>query len=52
MTNIIIVTAPSGVGKSTILKEVAAEGLFNFSVSMTTRAPRAGEIDGKDYFFF
>ena len=51
MTNIIIVTAPSGVGKSTILNEVAAEGLFNFSVSMTTRAPRAGEIDGKDYFF-
>ena len=51
MANIIIVTAPSGVGKSTILKEVAAAGLFSFSVSVTTRAPRAGEVDGKDYFF-
>ena len=37
-------------GEKHNFKKVAAGGLFNFSVSMTTRAPRAGEIDGKDYF--
>ena len=49
---IFIVSGPSGSGKSTvvgyILREIPAA---LFSVSHTTRPPRAGEVDGKDYFF-
>jgi guanylate kinase len=47
-----VVSAPSGGGKTTILKKVMAElpGLV-FSVSCTTRAPRPGERDGRDYHF-
>lgn len=49
---LIVVSAPSGAGKSTILARVLAElpGL-RFSVSHTTRAPRAGERDGVQYHF-
>lgn len=47
-----VLSAPSGGGKSTILKRVMAElpGLI-FSVSHTTRSPRPGEKDGRDYHF-
>jgi len=47
-----IISAPSGAGKSTLLKElfVSLPGLA-FSVSHATRAPRAGEVDGRDYHF-
>ncbi|MFO7761619.1 MAG: guanylate kinase [Desulfobia sp.] len=47
-----VISAPSGTGKTTILKRVMADnrGLF-FSVSHTTRPPRANEIDGRDYHF-
>ncbi|HSH14078.1 MAG TPA: guanylate kinase [Desulfurivibrionaceae bacterium] len=47
-----IISAPSGAGKTTILRQVMAElpGLA-FSVSHTTRAPRAGEVNGQDYHF-
>jgi len=47
-----IISAPSGAGKTTILKRVMADltGLV-FSVSHTTRPPRAGEVDGRDYHF-
>ncbi len=50
--NLFIISAPSGTGKTTLLKEIMADlpGLA-FSVSHTTRAPRTGEKDGKDYFF-
>ena len=50
--NIIVVSGASGVGKSTVLKAVmeAREDLI-FSVSVTTREPRPGETDGKDYDF-
>jgi len=47
-----VLSAPSGCGKTTILQKVMAElpGLA-FSVSHTTRKPRAGEQDGRDYHF-
>ena len=46
-----IVSAPSGCGKTTINKKLAAMNLFEISVSCTTREPRTGEVDGVDYFF-
>ncbi len=50
---IIIISAPSGCGKSTIIKALMAKGEIDmqFSVSATSRQPRAGETDGKEYFF-
>lgn len=47
-----VVAGPSGVGKSTVLAALRRElpGLW-FSVSVTTRAPRPGEVDGVDYVF-
>lgn len=49
---LIIFSAPSGAGKTTIVKHLLQQGynLF-FSVSATSRAPRPGEEDGKDYHF-
>ncbi|KAJ2398717.1 guanylate kinase [Coemansia sp. RSA 2559] len=49
----IVVFGPSGTGKSTLLKRLFAEypNEFGFSVSNTTRNPRAGEVNGKDYHF-
>jgi guanylate kinase len=49
---IFVVTAPSGTGKTTLLKELLkADPRLKFSISYTTRPPRPGEISGKDYFF-
>lgn len=49
---LVILSGPSGVGKSTVVaKTMERRGDICFSVSVTTRAPRPGEIDGKDYFF-
>ncbi len=50
---IIVISAPSGTGKSTIIKEVLAPGDINlqFSVSATNRPPRPGETDGVSYHF-
>lgn len=47
-----VFSGPSGTGKGTVLKEVfkTVENLF-YSVSATTRAPRAGERDGESYYF-
>ncbi len=47
-----VLSSPSGAGKSTIARKLlAAETDLSMSVSATTRAPRPGEIDGKDYHF-
>ena len=49
---LIVVSAPSGTGKSTVLHRLMEErDTLRFSVSATTRAPRQGERDGVDYFF-
>ena len=48
----LVLCAPSGAGKTTLSKRLLAEfPAFSFSVSCTTRAPRPGETDGKDYHF-
>jgi guanylate kinase len=50
---LIVISGPSGVGKGTVrraLFEMTGHDLV-YSVSMTTRAPRPGEIDGVDYYF-
>jgi guanylate kinase len=50
--NLYVVTAPSGAGKTTlVLALLAAEPQVQLSVSYTTRAPREGEADGRDYHF-
>lgn len=49
---ILVISAPSGTGKTTILREVLKRHPdIVYSVSATTRQKRAGEKDGKDYFF-
>jgi guanylate kinase len=48
----IIVSAPSGAGKTTIVRELMQAGLgLEFSVSAASRSPRPNETNGKDYFF-
>ncbi|KZT09886.1 guanylate kinase [Laetiporus sulphureus 93-53] len=49
----LVISGPSGVGKSTLLQRLFAEfpDKFGYSVSHTTRAPRPGETDGKQYHF-
>lgn len=50
---LIILSSPSGAGKSTLSKRLRAwDPSIEFSVSATTRAPREGEVDGKDYYFY
>lgn len=49
---LIILSSPSGAGKSTLAKRLMAwDDTLRFSVSATTRAPRAGEVDGREYYF-
>lgn len=48
----VVLTAPSGTGKTTVAERVlAAEPNLAFSVSHTTRPPRAGEVEGRDYHY-
>lgn len=49
----VVISGPSGVGKGTIRKALfkIPDNNFCYSVSMTTRKPRQGEVDGVDYFF-
>lgn len=50
---LVIISGPSGAGKSTVVKRLleVAPVPIRLSVSATTRAPRAGEVDGRDYHF-
>ncbi len=50
--SIIVISAPSGAGKSTLVRRLlASTPRLGFSVSYTTRLPRAGEKNGREYFF-
>lgn len=50
--NLFIVTAPSGAGKTSLVRALLeADPRVRLSISFTTRPPRPGEIDGKDYHF-
>jgi guanylate kinase len=50
--NIFVVSAPSGAGKSTLVQRlVRSVPDLIFSISFTTRKPRPGEVDGRDYFY-
>ena len=50
---LIIMSGPSGVGKGTIREKLMEDKTLNlfYSVSMTTRSPRPGEVDGREYYF-
>ncbi len=49
---LIVISGPSGVGKDTIIQRMKERRLpFHFVVTATTRAPRDGELHGRDYFF-
>jgi guanylate kinase len=50
---LIVLSGPSGVGKGTVRKAIFDQDNndFQYSISMTTRKPRPGEVDGIDYFF-
>lgn len=50
---LIVLSGPSGVGKGTVRKELFKQPNTNYeySISITTRKPREGEVDGVDYFF-
>lgn len=52
MRNILIaISGPSGVGKGTIVKRLLQKEGYALSVSCTTRSPREGEVNGREYFF-
>ncbi len=48
---IVVLSSPSGAGKTTLVKKIAKENNFKISISHTTRKPRTNETNGKDYFF-
>ena len=47
----IILSSPSGAGKTTLTKLLSSTRDFEISISHTTRKPRINEVDGKDYYF-
>lgn len=46
-----VISGPSGTGKGTVCKRIKQDMHMDLSVSMTTREPRKGEVEGRDYFF-
>ncbi len=47
----VILSSPSGAGKTTLVKKISLANNFQISISHTTRPPRTNEINGEDYFF-
>ena len=47
----VVLSSPSGAGKTTLVKKISKEKNFSISISHTTRKPRSYEIDGSHYFF-
>ena len=48
---IVILSSPSGAGKTTLVKKISSRNNFDISISHTTRKPRVNEKNGRDYFF-
>ena len=49
---VLVLSGPSGAGKDTVIDELIKQDKDTvISISMTTRKPRPGEVDGKDYYF-
>lgn len=48
---LVVLSGPTGVGKTTVAQRLLAKGGYSRSISVTTRSPRAGEVDGEDYHF-
>ena len=48
---IVILSSPSGAGKTTLVKQISKRNNFQISISHTTRKPRSNETEGKDYYF-
>jgi len=48
---IVILSSPSGAGKTTLVKKISSRNKFKISISHTTRKPRSNEKNGHDYFF-
>ena len=48
---IIILSSPSGAGKTTLVKKISSSNNYVISISHTTRTPRTSEVHGRDYFF-
>ena len=48
---LLVVSGPSGSGKTTLCRRLADSGEVRYSISCTTRQPRPGEVDGRDYHF-
>ena len=49
--NLCVVSAPSGAGKTSLIKKISSQKNISVSISETTRNPRTGEVDGVDYIF-
>ena len=49
--NMVILSSPSGAGKTTLVNLLSKQNNFEISISHTTRQPRPGEVANKDYFF-
>lgn len=49
--NLIVISGFSGVGKGTVVKRLVSDFGYKLSISATTRKPREGEVDGREYYF-
>ncbi len=49
--SLIVISGFSGVGKGTVVKRLVSDFGYNLSVSATTRSPREGEVNGREYYF-